>query len=613
MNPRLKQTLICLTLITLTCTAFWQIGDLGFVNYDDNLYVTDNPHVKTGLSLKGMVWAFTSAHAANWHPLTWLSHMADCEFYGLNPKGHHLTSQFLHLLNTVLLFLLLNSVTGAVWKSGLVAALFAVHPLHVESVAWVSERKDVLSTFFWLLGLMSYIRYVKTPNARRYLLLLLIFACGLMAKPMLVTLPFVLLLVDYWPLCRMQFQPGSPSCIPFVGTTRLSSLGALKEKAPLFALSLVSSAVTILVQQHGQAVTSLQLIPFHLRVANALLSYVRYIGKAVWPCDLAVFYPFSLSMSAWQVVGSGLLLLGISALAFRSARRYPYFVVGWLWYIGALLPVIGIVQVGTQAMADRYAYIPHIGLFWAVVWIAADTLERVPKLRVIGPVLAGVIVCALTACTWKQLEYWRSSTDLWTHALTVVPDNYIARNNLGIALERERIFGQARGHFLSASRQKPDLPDAYYNLGHLELGINRFEDAARWFTKALRIKPDYAEAHNNLGVALERQGDLNGAQRHFFEALKLKPDYAEAHYNVGVILQYQNRAKDAIPLFARAIAIRPDYPDAHNNLGVALVTTGRPNEGVLHFQEALRLNPQLRDAQQNLEFLGISERKGQKQ
>ncbi|MBL7207805.1 MAG: glycosyltransferase family 39 protein, partial [Desulfobacterales bacterium] len=401
-----REGVVCLFLALTVLAVYWQVGNHEFVNYDDKDYITENQHVQAGLTLKSIAWAFTSTHAGNWHPLTWLSHMLDCQIYGLNPCGHHFTSVFFHILNSILLFLVFKRMTGAFWKSAFVAALFALHPLHVESVAWAAERKDVLSAFFWMLTMGSYIRYVERPGTNRYLLVLLFFALGLMAKPMLITLPFVLLLLDYWPLGRFHVrkpeaaQPSeekpqkdtkskkrksrkrlAKNAVQAKKTTGSDyqwslALSLLWEKIPLFVLAAASSVVTFFVQQSGGAVRSLDALPLFVRISNALVSYISYIVKMILPHNMAILYPHPKDFSIWQVAGACLLLACISFIAIRSMKRYPYFAVGWLWYLGTLVPVIGLVQVGLQSMADRYTYIPLTGIFIIIAWGISDLAAK---------------------------------------------------------------------------------------------------------------------------------------------------------------------------------------------------------------------------------------------
>ena len=498
-----RKFIICLLLILITCVVYLQVLDYEFVYFDDTLYVTENHWVQNGLTIDGVGWAFTTSHASNWHPLTWLSHMLDCQLYGLNPRGHHLTSVLLHIANAVLLFLVLNRMTGAQWASGFVAALFALHPLHVESVAWVAERKDVLSTFWGLLTLWLYAGYVEHPRRIRYLFALFTFALGLMTKPMLVTLPFVLLLLDYWPLERIRVEqlPGeSTSTIGASNMQRSPILGLLWEKAPFLALAAVSSTVTFIVQRSSGTMAALDVYPVKIRVANALLSYVAYMWQMIWPQNLAVIYPHpGNSLSMLQAFGAGLLLVFISIAAMRAARRHPYLTVGWLWYLGTLVPVIGIVQVGMQAMADRYTYVPLIGLFIIIAWGVPDLLASYRYRRAIISVGSGGLLSILIIITWVQLHHWRNTVTLFQHTLRVTSKNFLAHNNLGAALA----------------------------------DLGKIQDAISHYRKALEINPSYWLAHNNLATTLAEKGDPKEAFAHYQEALKIKPDDASHWLSVA--------------------------------------------------------------------------------
>jgi Tfp pilus assembly protein PilF len=555
------------------------VGDHEFINYDDNVYITDNAQVQKGLTSNGIIWAFTTSHTGNWHPLTWISHMLDCELYGLNPRGHHLTNVLLHMANAILLFVVLRWMTGAIWRSGLVAALFALHPLHVESVAWAAERKDVLSTFFWLLTMVAYVHYVSRPGGKRYLLVLVTFFLGLMAKPMLVTLPFVLLLLDYWPLNRFKPRavtgsvedqsPGFQSS----GDDKLPILKAVMEKTPLFLMSLFSCVVTVMAQQEAGAISTLEIVPFKLRIANGLVSFVAYMGKMIWPQDLAVFYPHPISdLQIWKPVAAGLFLLIVSTVALWVAQRCRYVLVGWLWYLGTLVPVIGLVQVGEQAMADRYTYVPLIGLFIVVVWGFADLVKGWRSRRWVVSVSAAVMVLALMAGSWLQVAHWKNSVKLFKHALDATSNNYVAHYNLGNALAPQGKLTGAVSHY----------------------------------NKALQINPNFAEAHNNLGNALALQGNLTGATSHYNKALQINPDHAQAHLNLAVGLDRQGKHQEAIQHYAEVLRISPHDAQSHNNLGVALAEQGRLKEAVAHFTEALRIDPNFKEAQRNLDLsLGL--------
>ncbi|MFC1813394.1 tetratricopeptide repeat protein [Thermodesulfobacteriota bacterium] len=518
--------IVSLFLTLAILIVYCQAIHFDFNNYDDNLYVTENQQVQAGLTIGGLYWAFTTGHASNWHPLTWLSHMLDCELYGLSPMGHHWTNIQIHIANSILLFLLLNIMTGAIWRSGFAAALFALHPLHVESVAWVAERKDLLCAFFWMLSVWAYLRYIIKPTTVRYILLIIFFICGLMSKPMIVTLPFTLLLIDFWPLSRLTSpahkKPAS-YCQTFISLVR--------EKIPLFALSAISSIITVIVQQHGKSIASLDFVPLSMRIANALISYLKYIEKMIWPVNLAVLYPYQKWPTA-EVVVAGSLLLCMSAFVIWASRRRPYLATGWLWYLGTLVPVIGLVQIGLQSMADRYTYIPLIGLFIIVVWGISDISSRWRRKNILLPLLSSIIFVSLMICTYFQVHYWKNSITLFTHALNVTRNNYIALVNMGQALDMQGQFDEAIPH--------------YY--------------------KALEINPNNEKAHNNLGAALSYQGNDKAAIHHYNEALRINSDYAGAYYNLGKIFANQGKTENAILHFQKALQKDPDMAQALYNL-----------------------------------------------
>lgn len=605
--------LISFLLIATIFMAFWQVRNHDFITFDDNAYVADNPHVRAGLTREGVIWAFTSGYASNWHPLTWLSHMLDCEIYGLNAGGHHLTNLAFHLTNILLLFLLLKGVTGALWRSAFVAALFGLHPLHVESVAWVAERKDVLSTFFWMLTMWAYIRYVQSWRFRTYLLTVVFFAFGLMAKPMLVTLPFVLLLLDYWPLGR--FQPGRSAAGPATplqasaepDNQRALALRLVWEKVPFFVLAGASSVVTFLVQKSGGAVGSLEGYPVALRIANALVSYVRYLGKMIWPHKLAVFYPHpGNSLPEWQPVLAGVLLLAVSVAVLRLSRRHPYLAVGWLWYLGTLVPVIGLVQVGGQAMADRYTYVPLIGLFIMIAWGVPNLLAGWRYRRVALTLATGAVIPALMICTWQQIHYWQNSTTLFEHALRVTEGNYVAHNNLGIALARQGDFEKASRRYRLALQIRPNYAEAYCNLGNAQARQGNLGEALSSFTRALQIKPDFPETHNSLGLVLERLGETEKAASHYAEALRLKPDWLEAHNNLGNLYVARGKFDAALDHYSQALRIDPRHAETHSNLAVALMQMGKIEQATAHYRKALALRPQSAEAHNNLAVLLVA-------
>jgi hypothetical protein len=541
MRPHRLQLIVCLFLVVVTLAVYWQVGNHEFINFDDNLYVTENSHVQAGLTLKGVKWAFTATHAGNWHPLTWLSHMLDCQIYGLNPGGHHLTGLLFHLMNTLLLFVVLKQMTGALWQSALVSALFALHPLHVESVAWVAERKDVVSAFFWLITMWAYVRYVKSPVFSRYLLVLVFFALGLMAKPMLVTLPFVLLLMDYWPLERLQLNSLSTLWGDKAGVR-----GALWEKIPLFALAAVSSVITLIAQQGGGALASMDHLPLYVRMVNALVSYVSYIGKMIWPLKLAIFYPHTGMLPIWQAAGAGLLLVCISVLVIRTARQRPYLAVGWLWYLGTLVPVIGFVQVGAQSMADRYTYMPLIGLFVMIAWGVPDLMARWRYQKPVLAICTGVILSAFGICTWFQVGHWKNSVALFTHTLSGTADNYVAHYNLGKAYGKIGRFREEFVQYQEVIRINPRFARAYYNIGVLFGKMGNYREELQAYKRAVSLKPDYAKAYCNLGAAYAQMGRYSKAVSAFKEAVRLNPDDRAARQNLKMAYEKIKRRKKGI-------------------------------------------------------------------
>jgi tetratricopeptide (TPR) repeat protein len=591
--------LVYLVLIFVTLVVFHQLPSHDFINLDDDILVYENPHVHAGLNKQGIAWAFTTFEAYNYHPLTWLSHMLDCQLFGLRPGMHHLTNLLFHLMNTALLLMVLRRMTGTLWRSGFVAALFALHPLHVESVAWVAERKDLLSAFFWLLAMWAYARYAERPGLNRYLPVLLFFALGLLAKPMVVTLPFVLLLLDFWPLGRMQFyQAGSDNrpLEPKVPVFRL-----VWEKIPLFALAALSIVVTFAAQQKGGALKSLEAFPLTTRIANALISYVSYIGKMIWPHNLAVYYPYSGSVPVWHAAGAGLALICLTVLLMWTARKRPYLAVGWLWYLGTLVPVIGLVQVGSQAMADRYTYLPLVGLFIALAWGVPSLFTSWHHRRSILAISATILLVSFTARTWLQLRYWQNSITLFQRTLHVTTNNHFAHNNLGVALAHNGRPNEAINHYSEALRLKPEAFEVHNNLANVLAAQGSVDEAIKHYFEALRLEPDYDKAHNNLGNVLAGKGKVEEAIKHYSEAIKINPDYAGAHYNLGNALAAQGSVDEAIKHYFEALRILPDWAGAHNNLGVSLEKRGELEEAIDHYHEALRINPDYAKARNNLE------------
>jgi Flp pilus assembly protein TadD len=591
--------IVYLLLIFATLVVFHRLPTHDFINLDDNLLVYENPQVLAGFTKEGVIWAFTQYHSEYWHPVTWLSHMLDCQVFGLRPGLHHLTSLLFHLANCALLLLILRKMTGALWRSAFVAGLFAIHALHVESVAWVAERKDVLSAFFWFLAIWAYVRYAEQPGLRRYLLVVLFFGLGLMAKPMVVTLPFVLLLLDYWPLGRMHLQ--NVNTVSHLNIPGASLFRLVWEKIPLFVLTAVTVVATVVVQDKVGAIKSLETFPLASRIANALVSYVNYMAKMMWPHRLAVYYPYPETIPVWQVAGSGILLLGISVMVIKAVKNRPYLVIGWLWYLGTLVPVIGLVQVGSQAMADRYTYLSLIGLFIMIAWGVPSILAGWRHERTVFAIASAILLLGCMVGTWRQVGHWQNSITLFQHTVRVTKDNHFAHNNLGVALSRSGRLAEATYHYSQALRLKPDRAEVHNNLGNALAAQGSVDRAVDHFYQALAIDANNARAYNNLGNLLANQGKTEEAINHYNEALRLEPDYVGAHYNLGTALAEQGRTELAIKHLTEALRLMPYWAGAHNNLGILLERRGRLDEAIDHYQEALRLDPGYGKARDNLE------------
>jgi Tfp pilus assembly protein PilF len=574
-SGRLQILGLSLGLFLTTLLTYAPVYHFGFVNLDDPEYVTRNAHVRRGLTVDGVVWAVTSTEAANWFPVTRLSHLLDVEIFDLRPGGHHFTNAFLHALATVGLFGFLFAATGKAWPSAFVAVLFATHPLHAESVAWIAERKDVLSACFWFLALWSYVR-------QHYWLTLLAFCLGLMAKPMVVTLPFVLFLLDVWPL-------------------RQSLRTALRVKIPMLVLSAASAIATYLIQCTSGAVREAEQFPIGLRIENAVVSYATYILKVFWPSGLAVFYPYPHGLPVWQIVVSVVLLLGISMAALRQWRSRPYLAVGWLWYLGTLVPVIGLVQVGAQARADRYTYLPMVGLTIMLAWGLSEILRS--KVAIPGTIIAGLACVVLCE---GQVQYWRNSETLFRHALDVTNGNYLAHHNLGTALADEGLFHEAIMQYQAALHIEPNAANVQTDYGNALAKSGRIPEAIPHYRAALQVLPDSPITHNDLANALAAApGSVLEAIDEYQTALRLRPDYeearnnlarvqssaAEVQYNLGIDLAKSSKPEAAIARFEEALRFKPEYVDAHNNLGVVLAGTGRVPEAISHFETALRIDP----------------------
>jgi tetratricopeptide (TPR) repeat protein len=579
---------ISLLLALGTLLVYAQVGGHEFLYYDDNMYVTENPPVQGGLSWSGIVWAFTAMHAGNWHPLTWLSHMLDVQLFGLSPGAHHLVNVLFHAASTVLLFLVLMRMTGAQWRSAFVAAMFAFHPLHVESVAWVAERKDILSAFFGLLTLSAYVHYTERPGIQRYILAALLLALGLLSKPMLVTLPFLFLLLDYWPLCRISgsFQPGQEE-EPVRPQTTLSRL--IVEKIPMLALCAASSMVTVIAQKRAGAVADLSL-DIGARLANAVVGYVQYIWKTFWPVSLSVFYPHpGAALPAWQAAGAFFLLVFLTALVLVRLRKSPWLAVGWFWFLGTLVPVIGLVQVGAQSIADRYTYIPMIGVFMIVAWEVPELLGcwrfRPQALRAVSA--AVIVICAVL--TWQQTGHWKNHETLFRHALSVTTDNCLAHSSLADYLIRKDDLDGAASHLQETLRLCPKNETAWYNLGVWHRKNGELPEAVKALSEALRLKSDYANAWSNLGAVYLSLGRIPEATDALLEATRLTPDDPAAWFNFGSLYGKTGQSAQAIEAYRKAVGLKPDYAAAWNNLGIAYQSSGMMPEAATAFQQAAQL------------------------
>jgi len=627
-SSRQNKIIILLALIVLILAAYWQVQNFEFLNYDDNVYVTDNYRTQRGLSLENVISAFVDVPTEGlWHPLTLLSHMMDWQLFGGRAGGHHWSSLIIHIINTVFLFILLNAMTGALWKSAIVAALFAIHPLNVESVAWVAERKNVLSTFFWMLTMLCYVWYVKQPGWKRYLPVFICFALGLMSKPMLVTLPFVLLLMDYWPLDRGQIngrrEDRSEKTIVSAKKSKISFL--ILEKVPLFILAAINIVLTLYASQQKGAIAGLEHFSVTSRIFNALVSYVLYIKKLFLPIDLAAFYPYW-NISIWQISLAVIFLIGVTVVVCLYSRKYPYLPVGWFWYLGTLVPVLGLIQVGSHAMADRCAYVPLIGIFLIVVWGMSDVMQKWFPKRLVA-VVPGIALVILFIITSHQVQYWKNTIALFEHTLNVTGTNFTAHMALaGVLLDENKIdeaiahynamlllnpksdialvgLGQAlskKGEsnaaiaaFRQALKSNPKSFKAHYNLGFVLFLTGNTDEAIVEYQRAIALNHDDPSLHNNLGNALVRQGKVEEAIREYSEALHINPEHAGAHNNLAMVFMQQGRFDEAIKHFREATRWQPKYFNAHYQLAILLKKKGLIEESDQHYQQAVRINPDL--------------------
>ncbi len=601
------EIILAVFLILAVSVAYGQLRTYGFIHYDDLDYVITNRHVQGGLTMDSARWAFTTRFQRQWHPLTWLSHMTDYQLFGMHPGRHHLISLFFHLANTLLLFFFFARVTGAPVQSAVVAALFALHPVHVEPVAMVADRKDLLSMFFMLIAMHAYAGYLQKGSIFRYSLILVAFVLGLMSKAVIVTLPFLLLLLDYWPLSRicrqdpLPYQTADCSAKAMHRYGEKTFPGLLLEKCILFVPMIMGACVAILTRTPDRPL--LRLPTWH-QISNGLVSYILYIGKTLWPVDLSVIYPPPDRFAAWQVLGSCLLLLTITGMALWYGKRRAYLVAGWGWYLLTLLPVIGLLgYMGPHRMADRYTYVPLVGLFIIAAWGVPDLLGKWRMGRTLIPALAGGLVFLLMAAAWLQVGYWQNSITLFSHAAQVTARNSAALNNLGMGYAEQGDTRKAEEQFLKALTFNPDFVPAHINVGILYSRQGSLDKAEKQFLEVLRIAPGHAGAHNNLGLVLAQMGRLDEAIGHFRQAVQESPNEAGMLYNLGNALLSRGKPEEAAAYLMAAIQNRPEFAEAHNALGYALTLLGKPGVAVRHFKEALRINPDYTAARNNLDRL----------
>ncbi|MHC4214200.1 MAG: tetratricopeptide repeat protein [Planctomycetota bacterium] len=595
-----RNAFIYIGLIVLTAVAFWQVLLNDFVRYDDDQYITDNTHVTEGLTRENITWSFTTGYASNWHPLTWISHMFDCQVFGTNARWHHLHNLLLHLVNSLLLFELMRRMTGAIWRSAFVAAAFAIHPMHVETVAWVAERKDVLSTLLWLLTTAAYLKYVRRPKTFTYLSVMVLLALGLMAKPMLVTLPLDLLLLDYWPLKRIKTQHANLD--ENAKYKLLPPRTLIVEKIPLLIISFLSCVITYLVQQKGGAMLFVEqgTAPLYLRITNAIVSYLAYVSKLFYPRNLAVLYPFpSAGLAIYKPITAFVILLAITIIIIRLARQKPYLLTGWFWYVITLVPVSGIIQVGFQSMADRYTYIPYTGLFIIIAWAVGDISDRMKKPKIFLSMLTAVLLAVMAVATHNQVKHWKNSTTLFEHTLAVTKNNHIMYYNLGNVLADEGKSDQAIQLYNKALEINPSSVQAITNLGNEYKLQGDSKYALELYNKALTINPSYVKAINNLGYLYKSQGDLNQAAKFYRQATETDPKFAKAHYNLGVVMGMLGSWNQAIISYRKALELEPRNANFHNSLGEALASTGS-GEAMSYFHSAVAIDPDHHVAHHNL-------------
>jgi len=600
-SPEKQKLIVYLALIVVTFAVFWQVNQYDFVNFDDQCYVIQNIHIQSGITPDGIRWAFSTKYTELWHPLIWLSFMFDYQLFGLIAGGYHLTNLILHILSTLLLFWLFNRMTGAIWKSAFVAAVFALHPLHVESVAWIAERKDVLSAFFWMLTLCLYVYYTERPAVKRYILVLFSFVLALMSKPMVVTLPVIMVLLDYWPLGRFESQK-SGNCMTGAVSPK-AAFKLLREKIPFFILS----AVLVIITLYNPDNTDHKLFPLDARIANALVSLVTYLEKTFWPHDMAIFYPFSLKLPLWQVLGSGFLIIFASTAVILMAKRYPYLLVGWLWYMITLLPVIGIIQIWLYSAADRYHYLPSIGIAVMLAWgLPALIKNKNTRKKILFPT-AIAFLAILSILSWQQCGYWKNSIELWNHTLQVTKNNDIAHTNRGAVYAELGQYQRAVEDYNEVIKLRPGNFLAYYNRGNMYAALKQYQRAIEDYNEVIRMKPDHADSYNNRGWTYFKQGFYQLAFKDLDEVIRLKRDNADAYNNRGGAYFKRGQYQTAIEDFDKAIRLKQDYADAYNNRGGAYFKRGQYQPAIDDYNKAIRLKQDYADAYNNLGIVYLNQ------
>ena len=605
------KTILCLALCILTIAAYWPVKNYPFINYDDGPYVYDNSHVKSGLSIQNIIWAFDIAADEDkhyWHPLTSISHMIDIQLFGLNPHMHHLSNLFFHTLNTILLFLVFSLMTGDAWKCFFMATLFAIHPMNIESTAWIAERKNLLSTMFWMLTMLAYIFYAKKPAFSRYLLVFLAFGCGLLAKPILVVLPFVLLLMDFWPLKRTKWADVINTrnnhdniVLPKSTFGKMSNSHLILEKTPLLLLSFMTFYLSMVTLQGKSEVINTAIVPLMLRIENAIVSYVIYLKKMIWPIDLAFFYPFPDAVPTWQTIGAIIFLCLMTYLATIRLKTKPYLIIGWLWFLGVLFPASGLIQGGHwPALADRWAYVPLIGIFIIFAWGVPDILPKWRYRRTVLSVSATCLIIFFLCVTRNQLAYWADSYTLFNRAIAVTENNFLAYSLVGKELIKTEDYKTAEKYFLTALRIKPDYADTRHDIGHVAYQNKEYDKALKYYRQALLFRPSDAKIMCIIADLLIKNGNLDEAIDYYSEALVLNPSVPDIYNKIGMVFYIKQAYEKARQKFKMAVRLNPEFYEAYYNLGLVALKQGKLNDALNNYKEAISINPNYTDALKSL-------------